>query len=563
MMKMKTIKYLGIFLLVMSQTIGMTSCSGEDYHTRLHELILKDLDFTAVDEEYKKEFRNEDLSNYSISSDQEWCHVSLDADLSRLYVSVDANETFDDRTATVTMKDMLDGTTSRTFTVRQKQCDAVKVKEGEYRVSSDGGLVEIDVNSNIDYKVEVQNADWITVVEPAATRGLKPSKIVLKVDENKTEGDRNAIVRIYNQTAGVEDLTVIYQEFKAKWSILKNNFTIDEQGGEISIYVQTNVSFDSYTIAEDGWVTKAGREKNEELGVVVQRINIAPLNKKLPSRSSTVTLQNTDWNFSDEIYITQTRNLYIEDTDFNLLTTQTKDLKLHNAEDVAVAWRSSDETVAMVDDGKVLAVGEGTATIRVLSADGKHSDKVDVTVEAPQDLGSQIAKDWSYGYDTTDDNIRVVSSVASTITNNSSYEILLKRCTLYRDEKPIATTTFDAQSGLLGVGKNKRADFANLVLYKTEEVPDPEPEPEPEEPAPDPGTGGSTAEPAGDAGGDTPASPARRVTRATVTKVDTAPHSYYVLWEYSYCGETFTLKCTPPASSAARKVAVKARARRR
>lgn len=542
-MNMKTIKYLGIFLLMALQTLGMASCSGEDYETRLHELILKDLDFTAEENTYEKEFRNEDLSNYSISSDKDWCKVEIDADASKLYVSVDANETFDDRTATITMKDELDGVTTRTFTVKQKQNNAVKVKEGEYRVSTEGGLVEIDVESNVTYKVEVLNASWVTVVSPAATRGLEPSKVVLNVEENKSGSARQATVRVYNTATGAEDVTVLTQEFKARWSVPQTVFTIDERGGEIKIHVQTNVEFDSYTIPEDAWVDKTSREVNEELGIVTQKVFVSAFNQKKPSRTTTITLQNTDWNFKEEVTITQTRNLYIEDSDFKLLTTQSKQLTLYNADDVAVVWKTSDETVATVDgQGNVVGVGEGTATIRVLSSDGVHSDKVDVTVEAPKALDSQIGQEWSYSYYTEGD-IKVVSAIASTVTNNSSYDILLKSCSLYRDEEEVSTIAYDEQTGLLATGRGKRADFTNLVIYITEEVPDPEPEPTVNGSA----TGGEESSSAG----------ARRSTRATVTKIDTQTHSYYVLWKYSYAGSTFTLKCLPP-TSAARKATLKA-----
>ena len=40
---MKTIKYLRIFLLITVLGIGLSSCGEDEYHTRLHELILNDL----------------------------------------------------------------------------------------------------------------------------------------------------------------------------------------------------------------------------------------------------------------------------------------------------------------------------------------------------------------------------------------------------------------------------------------------------------------------------------------------------------------------------------------
>lgn len=50
-----------------------------------------------------------------------------------------------------------------------------------------------------------------------------------------------------------------------------------------------------------------------------------------------------------------------------------------------VTWSSSDESVATVDsDGKVTAVGMGTATITVKTVDGEKTDSCEVTVTAPR-----------------------------------------------------------------------------------------------------------------------------------------------------------------------------------
>lgn len=55
-----------------------------------------------------------------------------------------------------------------------------------------------------------------------------------------------------------------------------------------------------------------------------------------------------------------------------------------NATDKSVTWNSSDESVAKVDaNGKVTAIGEGTATITVTTTDGGHTATCTVTVYRP------------------------------------------------------------------------------------------------------------------------------------------------------------------------------------
>ena len=95
--KMKTIKWLGICLLALLVSGGLSSCGDDEYSSRLRELILKkEMTFMANemkgDLSYTTTFRNEDLSNYSAQSDASWCHVTIDVEKSQMTVTVDENQ---------------------------------------------------------------------------------------------------------------------------------------------------------------------------------------------------------------------------------------------------------------------------------------------------------------------------------------------------------------------------------------------------------------------------------------------------------------------------------------
>ena len=118
---MKKVSYLGICVLALMLGLGLGSCSKDEYHSRLKELIIKDVDFDSDGGDYTKEFRNEDLTYYKAVPDSSWCTVTIDAKTSKMTVSVKDNESFDNRSCIVTLQDIKDGVTSRTFTVKQKQ----------------------------------------------------------------------------------------------------------------------------------------------------------------------------------------------------------------------------------------------------------------------------------------------------------------------------------------------------------------------------------------------------------------------------------------------------------
>ena len=92
---MKTIKFLGLILMVLLTGTSLVSC-GEDYESRLPELLIKDMTFESgsdplLSETKEQVFRNEDLSNYIITADVDWCFPSIDYDNSKIVVKQNLN----------------------------------------------------------------------------------------------------------------------------------------------------------------------------------------------------------------------------------------------------------------------------------------------------------------------------------------------------------------------------------------------------------------------------------------------------------------------------------------
>ena len=125
---MKTIKLIGMCILAAVLGMSVQSCSKDDYQSRIKELIINENNykFDSDGGSYKREYRGEDLSCFKVSSNADWCTATIDFAKSTMTVTVDENETFDPRTATVTISDVVDGVSKRTFTVSQAQCDAIQ-----------------------------------------------------------------------------------------------------------------------------------------------------------------------------------------------------------------------------------------------------------------------------------------------------------------------------------------------------------------------------------------------------------------------------------------------------
>lgn len=459
--KMKIVKWLGICLLAVLVSAGLGSCSGEEeYTSRLRELILKDMTFEPNEDEgalsRTSTFRNEDLTNYQAISDASWCHVSLNVAQSQMTVTVDENNSNDQRKAIVTMTDVKAPTITRTFTVTQKQNNVIRVSDKEYNVLTEGGSFEIEFEHNVnDYEIEC-SADWVAYKVKSRTRGLTKNYIQVSVQKNTSGKKRSATLIIDSKSVYEPIYITIYQEYEIEYYFImvKEDYTIDERGGNISVSAQTNkTSFDIFA-PQDYWAKLGELEFFTDLLAVTQHVTVQPFTEKEASRTTTMYMDTYT------ITITQYRNLYIKDSGFSMLRGESKQLSAYSYNVDGVNWSSSDESIATVDaNGLVKGVGAGTVTITATSSNGKYKDSITGTIEKPEDLRNDLYVEWQPYFDDNND----VASLSCTLNNDSKYNIQLTKCEIYADLKLLSHTEYNEKSGVLAVGDSKKVSFDNLA----------------------------------------------------------------------------------------------------
>lgn len=130
-----------------------------------------------------------------------------------LHYTVAANDTYDGREAKIVYRDRSDNSIADTLTILQAQKDAIIVSEKEVKVGSEGGTVEVKIDANVDFEMQLPDVDWISEV---STRGLSTHKKYLKIAENTGETSRTAEVVFKNTTSGIEEALTISQSAKGK-----------------------------------------------------------------------------------------------------------------------------------------------------------------------------------------------------------------------------------------------------------------------------------------------------------------------------------------------------------
>ncbi|SEM63467.1 Putative binding domain-containing protein, N-terminal [Prevotella sp. ne3005] len=373
---MKTIKYSLSALLAVLLSVCVMSC-GEDYSSPLKGQIVSDQTFETGTNSKTVTIGTKDLSKCTVSSSANWCSATIQT--SMVVINVQPNDTYEERQAVITLTDPEDGTIL-SFKVVQKQNDAILIDKDNYDVPEEGGDITINVKSNVDYIVEIpSNSSWLSQ-KKLATRGLKDSKIVLSAEKNNSGDERQATVLITDKNSRASSSITITQSLTPFIDIEKENYSVLEDASTIEISVKTNIKLEM--IIDKDWIIDAGRINNNDLSFT-QKLNISPLSSN-SGRTATVVLksQNTKWDLSKEVHISQTRGLYITSRDISIYVGESYAIKYENNTDQNLKWDSSDTSIATVNsDGVVKGKKKGVAVISVSTLDGKKSDKVSVDVQ--------------------------------------------------------------------------------------------------------------------------------------------------------------------------------------
>ena len=452
---MKTMKSLGYFLMLAVLGIVLSSC-GEDYESRLPELLIKDMSFEASSssQTQSQQFRNEDMSNFSITTDASWCTAKIDYDTSTINVTVNARgmsedtdaDPYSDRTCVVTITDVRSNNV-RSFNVSQKQVDEIKIGQNEYQAQHVGGDVTIELQKNVDYTVVIPaDATWITENKAAKTRGLEKASVVLTIAPNNSGSYRSAKVIIKSNNDKIAREVKISQLFVPSYSIETDKFSIDELAQTIKVNITANFKYEIYPEGE--WVSSGGRETVTETEFI-QKFDVTAFKEKKESRETTVEFYanvKLEEGVYDEIRktitITQNRTLYIpippdapEDYVLELAVGDSAVVDVVNTKKRDLVWSTSDEKEFTVDaKGMVKCVGndgDGKATITVKSKDGKYSDEIIAVAKKPVDLNDYLQCSWittagrikeGVSTETLNFNIKNTSDQSITLTNYSFYK---------------------------------------------------------------------------------------------------------------------------------------------
>ena len=399
--------YLFQFVLV---TLCFFSCSKEDdYNSPLRNLVISSQTVEADVSVSEVSVNVENLRNMDVKSSESWCKANVLEKSIRL--NLEPNKTYDDRSTTIILTDPQDGT-STSFIVTQKMNVAIIIGNYDTNViPEEGGILTLDVQSNVDYQVSIPaDIDWIKV-QNSPTRGLKNSNVNLSIVPNNSGNVRTAEVKLVDNNSKSSQSISIYQELTPRIQIDKDSISVDEYGGEIAIKVISNVvcEIDNWS----NWVEIRDRNDVDNFNFT-QIINVAPMGESSEDRKTELYIRAKDFDTKTTLTINQNRRFFIKEKNVELSTDETYQPTLFNTTEQNVTWKSSDPSIVSVDNNGLLKGGHaGTCTITATTADLKYSASIEASVALVFKLG--ISETITLGPD---------ESKIITLDNNSGQDVI-------------------------------------------------------------------------------------------------------------------------------------------
>lgn len=246
--------------------------------------------------------RFESNKNWTAQSTGSWCTVSPssgDASIKSTTINVEANDSYDDRSCTITI--VIDGL-SKTITIDQSAKLGLLITQDRYDLLNDASSIEIEVRANVEYDVSILG-DWIS---KNSTKGLFSNRLRFDIAKNDSYDNRDGSITIKQKNGTLTNTINVYQS-QLDAIILSNKIkNLSNESHSIEVALRTNVNFDIIIpTAAKSWVSYTG---TKALRTETLLLNIAA-NEDYDARSTEIYVKNKITNLQDTLTINQEAKL--------------------------------------------------------------------------------------------------------------------------------------------------------------------------------------------------------------------------------------------------------------
>lgn len=175
------------------------------------------------------------------SSSAGWVKVSPSSGakgITSVSVRVDANNTFDDRSATVTFSS--EGVSSALL-VTQSQKNSIVVSTSSYHLSFESDTIDVKLLANVDYTYSIPDtAKWVKAI---TTKGMKESHVLFLIAENTGFSPRETAITFTDKTKGLSASVKVVQDPLIRFEMSADSLALAYDVTDFVFKVTTNGEF--------------------------------------------------------------------------------------------------------------------------------------------------------------------------------------------------------------------------------------------------------------------------------------------------------------------------------
>lgn len=181
-------------------------------------------------------------------SAQEWISIASTRSLttSSVHLNISSNNSSQVREGKIIFTD---GNLKEVVTVYQQgQVCSLVLSQNEYDVSAKGDTIKVELQSNTNYTVEMQEVDWVREI---SSRAMMAYTHLFVIDENKESDARHCEIKFVNEESGIEESVKVSQNGKTI-HVDKNEIRVSHEEQIIGINIDSS---DDYTaIVYGSWI---------------------------------------------------------------------------------------------------------------------------------------------------------------------------------------------------------------------------------------------------------------------------------------------------------------------
>ena len=235
--------------------------------------------------------------DWTAKSSASWCTVSPTSgniSSTKVNVTIDANDTYNDRTCTVTI---VAGTLSKTVTINQGPASGLLVSPLKFDQPNDASVIEVTVQHNVEFDVSTSE-EWITWDK---TRALVSDKLYFNIAKNESYDNRNGSIEIKQKNGTLSTTIKVFQSQEDAVILSDKTQEVSSENQTLEVELKTNVDFEVLipNTATD-WVSYSG---TRSLRTETLLLNISENDNDV--RTTEVYVKNKATNLRDTLTIIQ------------------------------------------------------------------------------------------------------------------------------------------------------------------------------------------------------------------------------------------------------------------